>query len=190
MSSHPKAYLTPEEYLAIERTAEGKSEYFNGETFAMSGGTSQHNIITVNVAASLHAQLRKRECTVFSSDQRVKVSATGLFTYPDISVVCGKAIFVDDRQDTLLNPTVIVEVLSKSTEGYDRNEKFAHYRKMDSLKQYLLISQFRHHVEVYTRQPDGQLILTETDDPVGEVHLVSIQCTLSMTDVYEKIRFG
>ncbi len=190
MSSHPKVYLTPQEYLEIERTAEGKSEYVNGEMFAMSGATRQHNIITINVAASLHSQLRKRDCTVYSSDQRVKVSATGLFTYPDISVVCGEAKFEDARQDTLVNPTVIVEVLSKSTEGYDRNEKFAHYRRMESLKQYLLVSQFRHHLELYSRLPDGQWVLTETDDPVGEIHLSSVHCVLSMPDVYEKVEFA
>jgi Uma2 family endonuclease len=187
MSSQPKVRLTPEEYLAIERESDYKSEYFNGETFAMSGGTKQHNLITINVSSSLHAQLRKRPCAVYSSDQRVKVSATGLYTYPDISVVCEEAKFDDAQQDTLLNPTVIIEVLSKSTAGYDRNEKFAHYRKLESLAEYALIAQKRHHVEHYTKRPDGDWLLSETDNLEQTIFLPSIGCTLSLLDAYEKV---
>jgi Uma2 family endonuclease len=173
--------------LAIERESAYKSEYFNGETFAMSGGTKQHNLITVNVSSSLHAQLRKRPCAVYSSDQRVKVSATGLYTYPDISVVCGEAKFDDAQQDTLLNPTVIIEVLSKSTDGYDRNEKFAHYRKLESLAEYALIAQKRRHVEHYTKRPDGDWLLSETDNLEQTIFLPSIGCALSLLDAYEKV---
>ena len=153
----------------------------------MSGGTKQYNLICVNVSSSLHAQLRKRPCTLYSSDQRVKVSATRLYTYPDITVVCDPAEFDDDQQDTLLNPTVIVEVLSKSTEGYDRNEKFAHYRKLTSLKEYTLIPQVRFHVEHYVRQADGQWLLAETDEIQEAVTLPSINCTLALADIYEKV---
>lgn len=187
MSSQPRIRLTPDEYLTIERQAEYKSEYFNGEVFAMSGGTKQHNLITVNVSSSLHAQLRKRPCTVYSSDQRVKVSATGLYTYPDISVVCGEAKYDNNQQDTLLNPTVIIEVLSKSTAGYDRNEKFAHYRKLDSLSQYILIAQVRCHVEIYTRQANGDWLLSETDEIQQGITLPSIECRLALSDIYEKV---
>jgi Uma2 family endonuclease len=187
MSSQPKARLTPEEYLAIERESAYKSEYFNGETFAMSGTTKQHNLITVNVSSSLHAQLRKRPCAVYSSDQRVKVSATGLYTYLDISVVCGESKFDDAQQDTLLNPTALIEVLSKSTAGYDRNEKFAHYRKLESLAEYVLIAQKRHHVEHYTKRTDGDWLLSETDNLEQTIFLPSIGCTLSLLDAYEKV---
>ncbi|QQS47650.1 MAG: Uma2 family endonuclease [Acidobacteriota bacterium] len=187
MSSQPKVRITPEEYLAIERQAEYKSEYLNGEVFAMAGGTRQHNTITVNVASSLHTQLRKRQCVVYSSDQRVKVIATGLYTYPDVTVLCGDAEF--DDGDTLTNPTVIIEVLPKSTAGYDRNEKFAHFRKAPSLAEYVLISQSRPHIELYTRQPDGQWLLSESDDPAASIRLVSIDCSLALSEVYEKVDF-
>lgn len=187
MSSQPKIRLTPEEYLAIERTADGKSEYYNGEAFAMTGGTRQHNLITVNVSSTLHTQLRKRACTVYSSDQRVRVSTTGLYTYPDVSVVCGEARFADDHEDTLLNPIVIVEVLSRSTEGYDRNEKFAHYRKLASLAEYVLIAQVRYHVERYLRQPGGEWLLSETDNIADSIRLSSIECILTLADIYEKV---
>lgn len=187
MSSQPEIRLTPEQYLTIERQADHKSEYVNGEMYAMSGGTKQHNLITVNVASSLHAQLRKKPCLVYSSDQRVKVSRTGLYTYPDITVVCGESEFDDDQQDTLLNPTVIIEVLSKSTAGYDRNEKFAHYRKLETLREYVLIAQTGYRVEHYLRQSDGNWLLSEIDQ-IGEIiSLSSIECTLALSDVYEKV---
>lgn len=187
MSSQLKIRLTPEEYLAIDREAEYKSEYFNGEVFAMSGGSRQHNLITVNVSSSLHSQLRRRPSTVYSSDQRVKVSLTGLYTYPDVTVVCGEAVFDDEQQDTLLNPRVIVEVLSKSTAGHDRNEKFAHYRKLPSLTEYVLISQTSYRVEHYARQTDDQWLLSESASLQGAVHLPSIDCALSLADIYEKV---
>lgn len=187
MAFQPRTQLTPLEYLALERQAEFKSEYYHGHVFAMAGGSRQHNLITVNVSSSLHAQLRQRPCTVYSSDQRVKVEATGLYTYPDISVVCGEARFEDEHLDTLLNPTVIVEVLSSSTEGYDRNEKYAHYRKIESLAEYVLISQVRHHVEHYLRQGDGSWRLSETEELSGSIELPSIECDLALGDVYEKV---
>ena len=189
MSSQPKIRISPEEYLAIERRAEHKSEYINGEVFVMSGGSRQHNTITVNVSSSIHAQVRQRPGVVYSSDQRVKVSATGLYTYPDITILCGEAVFDDDQQDTLTNPTVIIEVLSKTAAGYDRNEKFANYRKLSSLAEYVLISQTRPHIELYTRQPDGQWLLSESDDPTASIRLASIDCSLALGDVYEKVVF-
>jgi Uma2 family endonuclease len=136
-----KDLVTPNEYLILERQAPYKSEYRDGQIVAMSGASRQHNIITANVVAELHAQLKQRSCTVLPSDMRVKVTSTGLYTYPDVVVVCGEALFDDNQQDTLLNPTLIVEVLSKSTEAYDRGDKFKHYRHLPSLAEYLLISQ-------------------------------------------------
>src|SRR5205085_5334550 len=126
--SSQEVYYTPEEYLILERQAEYKSEYFNGEIFAMTGASRRHNLVAANVLASLHGQLRKRPCEVYSSDMRVKVSPTGLYTYPDVVVVCNDPLFDDKQKDTLLNPTVLIEVLSKSTASYDRGEKFEHYR--------------------------------------------------------------
>lgn len=187
MSSQVKSYYTPDEYLALERQAEYKSEYFNGEIFAMTGASRRHNLVAGNVFAALHLQLRKRPCEIYPSDMRVKVSPTGLYTYPDVVVVCGEPLFDDEQRDTLLNPTVLVEVLSKSTASYDRGEKFEHYRKLKSLAEYLVIAQNKHHVEHYVRQPDNQWLLSETDDIQKTAHLSSIGCDLVLADIYDKV---
>ena len=187
MSAQLKIRLTPEEYLAVERKAEYKSEYYAGEVFAMSGVSEAHNLIAGNVSAALHAQLRKRPCKVYPSDMRVKVSPTGLYTYLDVTVVCGEAQFEDDQKDTLLNPTVLVEVLSPSTEDYDRGRKFEHYRKLEPLKEYMLIAQDKYHIEHYVRQPDNQWLLSETDSLPDTIHLPSINCDLMLADVYDKV---
>src|SRR5437660_351474 len=187
MSSQVKVYYTPDEYLALERKAEYKSEYFGGEIFAMTGASRKHNLVAGNVLASLHLQLRKRPCEIYPSDMRVKVSPTGLYTYPDVIVVCGEPIFDDQQRDTLLNPTALVEVLSKSTASYDRGEKFEHYRKIESLAEYLVIAQDKYHVEQYAKQPGGQWLLSETDDPQQTIHLSSIDCDLALADIYDKV---
>ncbi|MDT5062467.1 MAG: hypothetical protein QOH63_2926 [Acidobacteriota bacterium] len=187
MSSQVKVHYTPEEYLALERQAEYKSEYFNGEIFAMTGASRKHNLVAGNVFASLHGQLKKRPCEIYPSDMRVKVSPTGLYTYPDVVIVCGEPIFDDKQKDTLLNPTVLVEVLSKSTASYDRGEKFEHYRKLDSLAEYLVIAQNKHHVEHYARQLDNRWLLSETDDIQTTIHLSSIECDLALVDIYDKV---
>ncbi len=187
MSSQVKTFLTPEEYLALERAADYKSEYFNGEIFAMTGASRKHNLIAVNVVAALHPQLRKRPCEIYTSDMRVKVNATGLYTYPDVTVVCETPLLEDHWKDTLLNPTLLVEILSKSTAGYDRGEKFEHYRKLPSLAEYLLIAQDKHHVEHYARQPDNQWLLSETNDSQATIDLPSIVCRLMLADVYDKV---
>jgi len=187
MSLQPGAYLTPKEYLALERGAEYKSEYLAGEIFAMAGTSERHNLIAGNVFAELHAQLRKRPCKVYVSDVRLKVNRTGLYTYPDVMVVCGETQFADDQQDMILNPTVIIEVLSESTEGYDRGKKFEHYRKLDSLSEYILIAQDRYHVERYVRQPDNQWLLAETDNVHDTLSLTSIACNLVLAEIYDKV---
>ncbi|HEY0323054.1 MAG TPA: Uma2 family endonuclease [Pyrinomonadaceae bacterium] len=189
MSVLPKTYITPEEYLAVERQAEYKSEYFNGEIFAMTGASRNHSLIAVNVLASLHMQLRKCPYEVYLSNMRVKVSPTGLYTYPDVVVVCNDPSFDDEQKDTLLNPTVLVEVLSKFTASYDRGEKFEHYRKLESLTEYLVIAQNKYHVEHYVRQPDKQWLLSETDDVRNTIHLPSIECRLDIADIYDKVVF-
>src|SRR5262245_7965092 len=187
MPSQLKARLTPEEYLAIERKATYKSEYVNGEMFAMSGASPRHVLIVTNVVAELRQQLKQRPCTVYSTDLRVKVRPTGLYTYPDVIVVCGQPQFDDEQQDTMLNPTVIVEVLSESTKDYDRGGKFEHYRSLMSLAEYILIAQDKSHVEHFVRQPDNRWLLAETNRLDDTIHLPSIECHLELAEVYDKV---
>jgi len=189
MPIQPKPQSTPEEYLKLERTSEQKHEYFRGEIFAMGGASARHVLIVGNVAAELRNQLRDRTCTVYSADLRVSVSPDGLYTYPDVIVVCGDPQFIEAELDTLTNPTLIVEVLSESTKNYDRGEKFEQYRQIPSFGEYLLIAQDKIHVEHYLRQNDGSWILTETNDPGAVIELVSINCRLSVTEIYAKVRF-
>ena len=161
MSAVPKPFLTPQEYVARERRAEIKSEYLRGEVFAMSGASRKHNLIAGNVNRVLGEQLRERECEVYPGDMRVKVSPTGLYTYPDVTVACGEPEFEDAEVDTLLNPRVIVEVLSPSTADYDRGRKFTHYRRLPSLREYVLISQECPLVEHYVRQGQDEWLLSK-----------------------------
>jgi Uma2 family endonuclease len=189
MSVVAKKKITPEEYLEIERKAEYKSEYFNGEMFAMAGASRRHNLITGNVFAQLHSQLRKRSCEIYQSDMRVKVSQTGLYSYPDVTVVCGTAMFEDKNIDTLLNPTLIVEVLSESTETYDRGRKFEHYRQIESLMEYLLIAQDKYRIEQFIKQENGLWLLSETKGLEGVFKLPSINCELLISEIYDKVEF-
>ena len=147
--------------MKLERKAELKSEYYRGEMFARAGASQAHNLLAGNLFADLHNQLRRRPSLVYSSDMRVRVSATGLYACPDVSVVCGQPHLADDQADVLLNPTLIAEVLSPSTEAYDRGLKFEHYRAIESLFEYLLVARERVHVDLYRRQPDGQWRLSE-----------------------------
>jgi Uma2 family endonuclease len=187
MSSQPKTYITPEEYLTIERKAEYKSEYVNGEMFAMAGVSERHVLIVTNIVVELGGQLRRRPCTVYSTDLRLRVSPTGLYTYPDVVVVCGQARFADDQKDTLLNPTLIIEVLSDSTKDYDRGGKFQHYRTLASLTEYVLVSQETCHVERYVRQPENRWLLSETNEVKDTIHLSAIECDLVLAEVYDKV---
>jgi Uma2 family endonuclease len=187
MSSQPKTYLPPEEYLAIERQAEYKSEYLAGEVFAMVGASRKHNLITVNIIVALGQQLRDKPYELYPSDMRVRVPAKGLYTYPDVAVACGEPNFEDNYFDTLLNPTLIVEVLSPSTASYDRTKQFGHYRKIDSLAEYLLVAQDEYKIEQYVKQPDQRWLLSDISSLEGTVELVSIQCTLNLADVYAKV---
>jgi Uma2 family endonuclease len=187
MATDPKPRFSPDEYLALERQSESKNEYLAGEIFAMTGASRRHNLITGNVLAALHAQLRKgSRCEVYSHDMRVRVPATDLYTYPDVVVACGEPRFEDSELDTLLNPVLIVEVLSKSTEDYDRGTKFAHYRTIPSLSEYLVIAQGHIHVEHWIRELE-HWILTETDQLASTLELPSIGCTLSLADVYDRV---
>ena len=183
----PTPRITTEEYLAQERAAQTKSEYFNGEVFAISGASPAHVLIVTNVVSELRGQRRARDCAVYSTDLRVKVSATGLYTYPDVVVVYGAARFEDEHADTLVNPKVIVEVLSKSTQDYDRGAKFDQYRTIESFTEYVLIAQDKPHVEHFVRQSPSQWLLSETGHMDDTVTLESIGCQLTLRDVYEKV---
>ena len=187
MTSQSKIRITPEEYLAIERQAAYKSEYFNGEMFAMSGASPRHGLIVTNVVAELRRQLKQRPCTVYSTDLRVKVSPTGLYTYPDVIVVGDQPQFDDEQKDTLLNPTLLVEVFSESTKDYDRGEKFEHYRSLTSLAEYVLIAQDKPHFEHFVRQPDNRWLLAETNHLEDTIYLPSIACDLALSEIYDKV---
>jgi Uma2 family endonuclease len=187
MSSQIKPFISPAEYLALERQAEYKSEYLNGDMFAMTGARRKHNLITGNMSAEFVRQLKGRAGEAYVSDMRVKVTATGLYTYPDVVVVCGEPQFEDDFVDTLLNPTVLVEVLSTSTERYDRIAKSSYYRTLDSLAEHLLVAQDKHRVEQYVRQPDGQWLLFDYRSLDNTVELKSIDCSLALRDIYDKV---
>lgn len=182
-------YLTPEAYLELERKAITKNEYVNGETIARAGASFGHNFITFDTAIHLNNQLMDTECQVASTgDLRVKVAQTESYFYPDIVVVCGEPRAEDNVFDTLLNPTLIVEVLPTSTEAYDKDEKFTHYRQIDSLQEYILIAQDEVHVMQYRRQ-DPEWMPTTFQTLEGVVPLLSIGCELPLQYVYRRVKF-
>ena len=190
MATKPTTHLTPEQYLEIERNAEFKSEYYQGEMFAMAGAREAHNLIAFNLATELGVQLRKRPCRAYVSDMRVLVNSTGLYTYPDLTGVCAEPQFLDDTRDTLLNPVLIVEVLSPSTERYDRGRKFEHYRSVESVAEYLLISSDRINAELYTRQHDGTWNLRAVNKLEDALQLESVGVRLTLSDLYDKVDFA
>src|SRR5947199_6445650 len=159
--AEPARRLTETAYLEMERAADFKSEFFEGEVFAMAGGTPQHSLIATNLAAEFNNRLKSHPCIPYNADLRIKIEGTALFTYPDLSVICGPLQFAEGTNDTVLNPTVLVEVLSNSTEAYDRGKKFEHYRQILSLKEYLLVSQKEARIEQFIRQANGRWLLNE-----------------------------
>ncbi len=187
MSQQIKSNVSPEEYLALERQAEYKSEYLHGEIFAMTGASRKHNLIGGNILGELNQQLRGKPGEVYASKMRVRVSASGLYTYPDVVVVCGQPHFEDDYLDTLLNPTVLFEILSKSTERYDRIAKSDYYRTLESLTEHLLVAQDEVHVEQYIKQADGRWSLIDFSSVDATIELDSIGCSLALRDVYDKV---
>ena len=183
-------YISPEEYLMMERQSLEKHEYFDGEIFQMAGSSNQHNIITSNIIISLGGQLKKRDCRVYPPDMRVHIPKTGLFTYPDVLVVCGKPQFLPDANlDTLTNPILIVEILSASTEGYDKGAKFDNYRSLESLREYVLVSQDAKKIIRYTKQENGGWFLMDFIGDKTEIELSSVECSMTMEDVYDKVDF-
>lgn len=189
MSANPKQIWTPDSYLEFERASETKHEFYRGEVFDLSGASFRRTLIAANTSAALHAQLRKTKCSLHSNDLRIQVRAVGLYTYPDVIIICGEPRFLDKRNDTVTNPTLIVEVLSKSTESYDRGKKFQHYRTLETLQEYVLISQDSANVERFTRQQGGDWLLSAASGLDASIALASVGCTLALADVYEKVDF-
>ncbi len=191
MSAIPEASseMTEAAYLEFERQSEIKHEFLGGEVFTMTGASRAHNLITGSTYVALYAQLRGHGCEIYQGEMRVKIQATGRYTYPDISVVCGSPEFSDDRLDTLLNPAVIIEALSPSTERYDRGRRFQHYRELESLQEYILIAQDSPRIERYSRQDEDVWHFTDVKALESQAELSSIDCALRLADVYEQVTF-
>jgi Uma2 family endonuclease len=184
------SHFSPEEYLAFERGTDARHEYLDGHVYAMAGESIEHSRICVNVAGELRARLKGRPCEVLSPNMKVVTSPAGLFSYPDVVVICGEPRFYDERRDILTNPTVVFEVLSPSTEAYDRGEKFLRYRtQIESLREYVLVSQHRPLVEHYVRQPDGSWSYSSASNLSEAINLTSIDCRLPLSEIYDRIIF-
>jgi Uma2 family endonuclease len=177
---------TPEEYFALERNAEFKSEYLDGRIVAMTGASIEHATIAGNVHGELRQRLRGSSCRVFISDMRVQVGAGRRYTYPDLVAVCGEPQLVDRMPDTLTNPTLIVEVLSPSTEAYDRGEKFLQYRGIESLQEYVLVAQDRVLVERFVRAGEFWTLSTLSDVDAS-LELTSVGCEIPLREIYENV---
>lgn len=187
MSSAAVKRLSPSEYLAFERASRTKHEFVDGEVFAMAGGSAAHNLIAVNLASELRNALKDGPCRVFSSDMRV-LCPTGLRTYPDVSVCCGEPQYEDDQQDTLLNPLVVIEVLSPSTEKYDRVKNFEHYRSIPSLREFAVVASDRQVVEHYARQADAaHWLLTITQSSRNSVRFPALNREIQIAEIYSKV---
>ena len=179
--------MTAQDYLDWEHRQDIRHEYYDGEVYAMTGASREHNLLSGNTFSALHGQLRGRNREVYNNDMRVKVSETGMYTYPDIVAACGRSEFEDAEFDTLLNPALIVEVLSDSTERYDRGAKFGHYRNLSSLQDYLLVSQAECRVEHYRRQDASHWLLSEYRGMQDMVELDALGCRLLLADMYERV---
>jgi len=189
MSALPEKYMSLEEYFQFEETSDIKHEYYQGMVFAMAGASENHNLIAMAVGITLGVQLDDKPCRPYPADFRLKIESANVYTYPDLSVICGETRLADGRRDTFVNPTVLIEVLSDSTEAYDRAKKSEFYRTIPSLQEYLLIAQDRPHVERYRRQGHDWL-LSEYSSLDDEVTLDSIGCILSLAAIYRRVRFG
>ena len=190
MSAIPKTKLTPEEYLEIERKAKYKSEYFDGEIYAMAGANRNHCLISGNLNGLFWKYLKGKNFEAYSSKMRMFIPKTKFYTYPDVIVVCGEPKFQDKVFDTLLNPTLLIEVLSESTENYDRGKKFQHYRSIESLQEYVLISQDETRIEKYIKQGDGFWVLSEAIGTDAKIKLNAIDCELALSEVFDKMHFS
>ncbi len=191
MSAQSQPRLTPEQYLEIERAAQDvRSEFYNGRMYAMSGASYRHVMIISSLSHHLRKALANRDCSVGTNDLRVRVSSQGLYTYPDVVVVCGQPKFADGSTDTLVDPIVIIEVLSPSTEADDRGFKFAQYRTMESLQEYSLVSESEPRVEVFRRQPGGDWLLSDAVGMEATCRFDSVNCAIALQDIYDKVSFA
>ena len=184
------AVFTPDEYLALERQSEIRHEFLDGTVYAMAGESLAHSSICFNLAGAFHPQLRETNCRGFSPNMKVRAGEAGLYAYPDLAIVCGEAFFHDRHGDVLLNPTVIFEVLSRSTQTYDRGEKFERYKSIETLRDYVLVSQDRPRLEHFSRRPDGTWSHAELDGPDAALTLDSINCRVALAEVYDRIEFA
>jgi Uma2 family endonuclease len=189
MSALPRYFLSEDDYLALERESDIKHEFFQGEVLAMAGASPNHILIATTIASRLFFQLEKHPCFVYQGDLRLKVSALKFQAYPDVVVVCGEPKYTDDKPPALLNPTLIIEVLSPSTEQYDRGKKFQRYQTLESLQEYVLVTQDSPYIERFLRQANGAWLYTAAVGLEASIALLSIQCTLALNDVYTKIEF-
>ena len=186
----PLTVLTAQAYLEQERAADFKSEYVNGDVTAMAGGNSNHSEISTNIIGVLKQQLLHRPCRVFNSDFKVRIDKANSFRYPDVSGLCGPVLYHDSHQDSYCNPAIIFEVLSPSTEAFDRGEKFRLYRLLDSLFEYLLVRQDRVEVEVWSRSNQGVWSCTIYNELSDEIALRTLDCTITLAAIYEKVEFA
>jgi Uma2 family endonuclease len=185
LKSESAEYVSPEDYLRLEREAESKHEYLAGKVWAMAGAGYAHNRICANLTVEIGSQLRGKSCSVVGSDQRLQVLNASAFVYPDLTVVCGQPEFNEEKKpDTLLNPTLLVEVLSPSTSQYDRSDKFMLYRQIPSLRQYLILDSQSVHAELFSLDEQGRWVLTETRNPSATLDLGSVGCQVAMAEVY------
>lgn len=190
MTLQTQPRYTFEDYLAAERQAEVRHEYVDGQVFGMVGASENHNIIVANLTALLVTQMKGRPCRVYANDMKVRIDMEDACKYPDITALCGDREFFDERRDVLLNPSLVIEVLSESTEAYDRGEKFALYRRLPGLREYVLVSQERCRLELYVKQADSGWLLKEYNEDDDKVALASIDCALVLRDVYDKVELG
>ena len=192
MTALLKQRLTEEEYLTIERAAENKSEFWDGEMYAMAGAGRRHGLIGLNIGAALHRQCRGRRCEAYMADMRVRAAESGMYTYPDVVAVCGQPQFLDEREDTLLNPQLLVEVLSPSTEHYDRGEKLRGYQQLESLRDLLLVSQQHPLLEHLSRDAAVPHVWSKTEysQLTDRIQLVALNATLVLHDIYEEVDFS
>ncbi|MFZ2277134.1 MAG: Uma2 family endonuclease [Prosthecobacter sp.] len=183
---------TVEQYYDLEENEVYKSEFHDGDIFAMAGGSPEHSLIVTNLLGELRQRLKGKTCTPYDSNLRIKIPATGFVTYPDAAVFCKKLEFdpKDKRQQTAINPTIVFEVLSKSTESYDRGKKAENYRQLESLKAYVLVSQTSPHIEIYERHGDGFWFLTEAKGLDQELAIKSLGIQLPLAEVYDRMKFG
>jgi Uma2 family endonuclease len=187
MSALTKSYRSVEDYLALEQSSEVRHEYENGEMREMPGGSETHSSLSENTKFALRVALKGKNCKVHGGDLRIKIPNTGLYTYPDVSVTCGERLFENTKRDSLLNPTVIFEVLSPSTERYDRGRKFNHYQTVESISDYMLVSQDAYQVEHFIRQTDNSWLLKTYRGLESSVSIGSLGCELSLSDIYEDV---